>query len=64
MVRRYELTPKQFALIKDLLPARGKRGGRWNDHHTKASNWLSKMSTMASESGSPKVRGRTPMPGG
>ena len=34
MARRYELTPKQFALIEDLLPARSKRGGRWNDHHT------------------------------
>ena len=34
MARRYELTPKQFALIEDLLPARGRRGGRWNDHHT------------------------------
>ena len=34
MARRYELTAKQFALIEDLLPAAGKRGGRWNDHHT------------------------------
>ena len=34
MARRYELTPKQFALLEDLLPARGKRGGRWNDQHT------------------------------
>ena len=30
--RRYELTPKQFTLIEDSLPARGKRGGRWNGH--------------------------------
>ena len=34
MARRYELAAKQFALIEDLLPATGKRGGRWNDHHT------------------------------
>ena len=34
MARRYELTAKQFVLIEDLLPAQGKRGGRWNDHHT------------------------------
>lgn len=32
MIRRYELTDEQFALIEDLLPASGKRGGRWNDH--------------------------------
>ena len=34
MIRRFELTDKQFAAIEDLLPARGKRGGRWNDHRT------------------------------
>ena len=34
MARRYELTAKQLALIEELLPVRGKRGGRWNDHHT------------------------------
>lgn len=32
MIHRFELADKQFALIEDLLPARGKRGGRWNDH--------------------------------
>ena len=32
MARHYELTAKQFALIEDLLPARGKRGGRWRNH--------------------------------
>ena len=32
MIRRFELTDKQFALIADLLPTTGKRGGRWNDH--------------------------------
>ena len=32
MVRRYEMTDKQFGEIEELLPARGKRGGRWNDH--------------------------------
>ena len=32
MIRRFELTDKQFAVIEDRLPARGKRGGRWNDH--------------------------------
>ena len=34
MIRRFELTDQQFAAIEDLLPARGKRGGRWNDHRT------------------------------
>jgi transposase len=34
MAKRYELTAEQFRLIEALLPARGKRGGRWNDHHT------------------------------
>ena len=34
MVRRYELTDPQFALIEDLLPANGRRGGQWNDHRT------------------------------
>lgn len=32
MVRRYELTDEDFALIEDLLPKNGKRGGQWNDH--------------------------------
>lgn len=35
MIRRFELTDKQFALIEDLLPARGKRGGRWNAWSTR-----------------------------
>lgn len=34
MVRHYELTDPQFALIEDLLPRNGKRGGQWNDHRT------------------------------
>ena len=34
MIHRYELTDKQFAEIENLLPAHGKRGGRWNDHRT------------------------------
>src|SRR5262245_44156224 len=34
MVRRYELTDQQFALIEGLLPENGKRGGQWNDHRT------------------------------
>ena len=33
-MRRYELTEEQFALIQDLLPGNGKRGGQWNDHRT------------------------------
>lgn len=32
MVRRYAMTDQQFALIEDLLPSNGKRGGPWNDH--------------------------------
>ena len=32
MIRRYELSDKQFAEIDHLLPARDRRGGRWNDH--------------------------------
>jgi transposase len=31
-MRRYELTDEQFELIRDLLPANGRRGGQWNDH--------------------------------
>ena len=34
MVRRYELTDPQFALIEDLLPRDGRRGAQWNDHRT------------------------------
>lgn len=33
-VRRYELTEEQFALLKDLLPQNGRRGGQWKDHRT------------------------------
>jgi len=32
--RRYELSEEQSGLIEDLLPARGKRGGRWKEHRT------------------------------
>lgn len=32
MIRRFELPDKRFAATADLLPAPGKRGGRWNDH--------------------------------
>ena len=34
MVRRYELTDAQFALVEDLMPARGRPGGQWKDHRT------------------------------
>ena len=33
-MRRYELTDEQYEMIRDLLPANGKRGGQWNDHRT------------------------------
>lgn len=33
-VRRYELTDEQFALVSDLLPGNGRRGGQWKDHRT------------------------------
>jgi transposase len=33
-MRRYELTDSQFAVIADLMPASGRRGGQWNDHRT------------------------------
>lgn len=32
MIRRYELSDDQFALIQDLLPANGRRGQQWYDH--------------------------------
>ena len=32
MARHHELTVAQHELLADLLPAVGKRGGRWNDH--------------------------------
>jgi transposase len=31
-LRRYELSDEQFALIADLLPPNGRRGGQWQDH--------------------------------
>jgi transposase len=34
MVRRYELTDPQSAMVEDLLPRNGRRGGPWNDHRT------------------------------
>ena len=34
MIRRYELTDEQFALVKDLMPATGRPGGQWKDHRT------------------------------
>jgi transposase len=34
MVRRYELSDEAYGLLEDLLPPRGRRGGRWNDHRT------------------------------
>ena len=34
MVRRYELSDQAFALLEDLLPRNGRRGGQWNDHRT------------------------------
>ena len=34
MIRHYELTAEQFAVVEDLLPGNGKPGGQWNDHRT------------------------------
>lgn len=34
MARPYELTVGRFAVVEDLLPENGKRGGQWDDHHT------------------------------
>jgi len=34
MTRRYELEDEQFAMVEDLLPSDGRRGGQWNDHRT------------------------------
>jgi transposase len=31
---RCGLTAEQFALVQDLLPPNGGRGGQWNDHRT------------------------------
>ena len=33
-MRRYELADEQYALVADLMPAGGRRGGQWNDHRT------------------------------
>jgi transposase len=33
-VRRYELSDEAFALVADLLPVNGRRGGQWHDHRT------------------------------
>lgn len=33
-VRRYELSDEAFALVADLLPRNGRRGGQWHDHRT------------------------------
>ena len=33
-VRRYELSDEAFALVVDLLPRNGRRGGQWHDHRT------------------------------
>jgi transposase len=33
-MRRYELTDAQYAVIADLMPPNGQRGGQWNDHRT------------------------------
>ena len=32
MARRYELSDEEFAVIEDLFPPSGKRGGQWKDH--------------------------------
>jgi transposase len=34
IIRRYELSDQQYALIADLLPVNGKRGGQWKVHRT------------------------------
>lgn len=31
-MKRYEVSDAQSALIADLMPANGRRGGQWNDH--------------------------------
>lgn len=33
-MHRHELTDKEWGLIKELLPANGKRGEQWKDHRT------------------------------
>ena len=33
MAGRYELETFEFEAIADLLPPKGLKGGRWNDHH-------------------------------
>ena len=34
MLRHYELRDEDYAVIEDLLPKNGKRGGQWKDHRT------------------------------
>ena len=34
MARRYELSDRSFALVEDLLPPNGRRGGQWKCHRT------------------------------
>ena len=34
IMRRYELSQRQFDLISELLPENGHRGGQWKDHRT------------------------------
>lgn len=46
-MRRYELTEAQFAAIVDLMPANGKRGGQWNDHHRTLNGILRVLHTGA-----------------
>lgn len=31
-MRRYELSDRALALVADLLPTNGRRGGQWTDH--------------------------------
>jgi transposase len=31
-MRRYELSDEEWALVADLLPRNGRRGGQWRDH--------------------------------
>lgn len=47
MTRHNELTAEQSVLIKDLLPANGKRGGQRNDHLTTLNGVLRVLHTGA-----------------
>lgn len=33
-MKRYEVSDAQFALVADLFPVNGRRGGQWRDHRT------------------------------